>query len=144
MIESYADNETGNAWLSKATLTADTGLDARTVDAHIARLCALGWLELLPGAGKHGTHVYRVAPVATDRRAPVRGPGRPPRQGGADKPPTPRVGGFDGGAIKPPSLDGGGYPKNHPHRVGGGAIKPPSLDAPRTADPERTAVCAPD
>jgi hypothetical protein len=138
IIESYADNDNGRgAWPSKATIAADTGLDARTVNARLERLRTLAWLDVRPGAGPHGCHVYRVTPVANDRRPPPRGPGRP----------------SPGGAVNPPSLDEGGFPNNHPHPEGGGAVKPPSLDAktPLTGcppnsensgrDPERTAVC---
>jgi len=68
VIESYADNATGEACPGTQRLAADMAVTPRTVERLVRRGRGVHWLACESGASKYGTNIYRVTPVAGDVR----------------------------------------------------------------------------
>lgn len=72
---SYAERETGRCWPSWETIAECAGLGRSTVAGILAKLEALGWVEVVRRAvdGQQITSVYRVTPPRNDDRGDVPG-----------------------------------------------------------------------
>ena len=63
-ISNHADAQGENAWPSIATIAREARLSARQVQRILPILVAMGELEIIPGAGHRGTHLYRLPKMA--------------------------------------------------------------------------------
>lgn len=103
-IADCADDDGDNAWPSVETLADKATCSERTVQRRIQHLEEIGCLTVLRGAGRHGTHRYRVhmdagaAKPPKPRRARPSAPMNPvdnPPGGDRLSPPTARPQGGD-------------------------------------------------
>lgn len=63
-ISNHTNAEGENAWPAIATIAREARLSARQVQRILPILVAMGELEIIPGAGFRGTHLYRLPKMA--------------------------------------------------------------------------------
>ena len=84
-IADVADDDGDNAWPSIATLADKATVSERTVQRRIQKLEELGCLTVHRGAGRHGTHRYRVRMDDGAKKPPKAAKPRPDTTAGGDK-----------------------------------------------------------
>jgi len=63
-ISNHANAQGENAWPSIATIAREARISERQVQRVLPLLVAMGELEIIPGAGHRGTHLYRFPKMA--------------------------------------------------------------------------------
>jgi hypothetical protein len=101
VIESYADNETGEAWPGAQRLADDMGVPRRTVEKKLVSVRGKNWLAYQSGTSPDRTNLYKVTPVPGDARPERRDRRADPRPRIGGKTPNPRP--SDGGTPGPGS-----------------------------------------
>jgi hypothetical protein len=141
-IADCADDDGDNAWPSVSTLAHKTQTADRTVQRGIDRLQREGCLEVHRGAGRGGTHRYRVL---MDDRAAGREPAQPVDGPGDSQPESGDNPGEGCQSVTPVRLTEGVTQLRH--RGGDTAVSPERPERPITTPPTpagrgaRTKVC---